>query len=172
MNTIKTPRLMLRQWEARDWEALMRYANNRKVWMGLREIFPHPYSQKDAKWWLDNFDKDPRHHNFAVEYSKEAIGGASLHLLDDVYLKTAELGYWLGEPFWGQGLATEAVSALTAWGFDQLPIERIQAGIFSSNKSSVRVLEKVGFECEACLKKSVFKAGKLLDQFLYVKFRN
>ncbi len=139
--------------------------------MGLREIFPHPYTEKDAKWWLGHCNADPNQHHFAVEYSTEAIGGASLQVLNDVYQKTAELGYWLGEPFWSQGLATEAVAALTDWGFDQLPIERIQAGIFSPNKASIRVLEKVGFEREACLKKSVFKAGQLLDQWIFVKFR-
>lgn len=171
METLNTPRLTLRPWHSSDQEPLIRYANNRKVWMGLREIFPHPYTDADAKAWLRQAKQNPKHFNYAIEYSGECIGGISLHLMEDVYAKTAELGYWLGEPFWGQGFATEAITHLVKWAWNQLPIERIQAGVFSSNPASRRVLEKLGFAEEAIHKKAVFKSGQLLDEYLYVKFR-
>ncbi|MDX1386736.1 MAG: GNAT family N-acetyltransferase [bacterium] len=167
---IPTARLSLRPWKIEDWESLLQYANNRKVWLGLREIFPHPYTQKDAKWWVEHFGDDPRHFNFAIEFSREAIGGISLHLLEDVHQKTADIGYWLGEAFWGQGLATEAVTALTQWGFANLDLKRIQAGVYASNKASQRVMEKAGYEREALLKQAIFKAGEIQDEIIYAKF--
>lgn len=172
MTLIFTARLKLRPWESEDWKPLLRYANNRKVWLGLREIFPHPYTEKDAQWWIKHFADNPRHFNLALEFSREAIGGISLHLLEDVHQKTADIGYWLGEAFWGQGLATEAVTALTQWGFTHLDLVRIQAGVYTSNKASQRVMEKAGYEREALLKKAIFKDGKIQDEIIYAKFPN
>jgi ribosomal-protein-alanine N-acetyltransferase len=90
----------------------------------------------------------------------------------DVHRKCAELGYWLGEPFGGRGIATQAVVALTRWAFDTLDLERIFAVPFASNPASVRVLEKAGFAFEACLRSSVFKDGKCLDSLMYARTRN
>ena len=168
---IPTKRLILREWQETDQEALVRYANNRKVWRGLREIFPQTYSEKDAQWWVSHHRDNPRQHAFAIEYSREAIGGISLDQLEDVHQKTAELGYWLGEPFWGQGLGTEAVGGITDWGFANLDIIRIQACVYANNPASMRVMEKLGYQPEGCLKKSIFKDGQILDQIIYAKIK-
>ncbi len=104
---IGAPPLILRPWQAADGPALVRYANNRKIWLNLRDIFPHPYTSEDAQQWLARCagaTGEPA--NFAIEFAGEAIGGVGLQFFTDVHRLTAEIGYWLGEPFWGRGFAT------------------------------------------------------------------
>ena len=172
MEALRTQNLILRPWESQDKEALIRHANNPKVWQGLREIFPHPYTEKEAQWWLQHFDDDPKKLNLSMEYEGEAIGGITLHLLENVYQKTAEIGYWLGEPHWGKGLATQAVKTISRWGLENWDILRIQAGVFSGNPASERVLEKAGYHREATHRRAVFKDGKILDETCYVLLKS
>ena len=99
------------------------------------------------------------------------IGGIGLELGSDIFQRSAEMGYWLGEPFWGRGIATEAVRAITNYAFSTFNLCRIYAGVFEWNPASMRVLEKAGYICEGRLKKSVFKDGRVIDQFLYAMTR-
>ena len=107
----------------------------------------------------------------AIEVEGCACGGIGIHLLSDVYRKTAEIGYWLGEPLWGRGIAPDAVRAVVPAAFGTFDIARIQAGIFSENPASARVLEKCGFVREAVLRDAVFKNGRLMDEMIYARFR-
>jgi RimJ/RimL family protein N-acetyltransferase len=88
-----------------------------------------------------------------------------------VHRHTATLGYWLGEDFWGRGIMTEAVAALTDFSFRNFPLRRISAEVFANNPASARVLEKAGFIFEACLKNNVIKDGEILDSLVYVRTR-
>jgi [ribosomal protein S5]-alanine N-acetyltransferase len=106
---------------------------------------------------------------FAIATSEEAIGCIGLRRGVDVHRKTAELGYWLGEPFWGQGIMTEAVVEFTRWAFQEFNLNRIFAEPFESNEGSICVLEKAGFVPEGRMKANVFKDGKILDSFLYAR---
>jgi len=98
-----------------------------------------------------------------------AAGGIGVHSGQDVHRHTATVGYWLGEDFWGRGIMTEAVTAVTNFCFENFPLRRISAEVFANNPASARVLEKAGFIFEARLKNHVFKDGKLLDSLLYAR---
>jgi ribosomal-protein-alanine N-acetyltransferase len=161
----------IRDWAPADAGSIAKYANNRKIAMWLRDRFPYPYTKSDAEAFLAAVaQQDPR-TTFAIATQDEAIGGVGLEFGADVHRFTAELGYWLGEPFWGRGIMTDAVRCFTAWAFENFEVYRIHAAAFAGNHPSVRVLEKAGFEREGCLRASVFKNGTIMDQLLYARIR-
>ncbi|QDG53235.1 GNAT family N-acetyltransferase [Persicimonas caeni] len=160
-------RCTVRSWRLDDMESLVRHANNRKVWRNLRDSFPHPYTLEDAEEWVTIAGAQDPEVNFAIAVDDVAVGGIGFELQTDVFRKSAEIGYWLGERFWGQGIMTEAVRAVTSFGFATLGFERIYAGVFSWNPGSARVLEKVGYEFEAKLRNAIYKEGHLLDEYIY-----
>ena len=158
---------IMRPWRAGNEEALARYANNRNVWINLRDSFPHPYTVEDAIAWVQlQKDKEPL-QNFAIATADEVIGGIGIKLQEDVHRGSAEIGYWLGEPFWNRGITTRALEALTGYAFANFDLVRLYATVFEWNPASARVLEKAGFTYEARLRKSVIKDGKVIDEFLY-----
>jgi RimJ/RimL family protein N-acetyltransferase len=158
---------LLRDWQKADAASIAKYANNRKIWMNLRDAFPHPYHLRDADTFIARvLDSDPI-TIFALATPQEAIGSIGLMVGKDVHRYTAEMGYWLGEPFWGKGIMTQAVVRLTAYALHDLKLQRVYAEPFTTNPASVRVLEKAGFQCEGTLRANVFKDEKVLDQFLY-----
>ncbi len=126
-------------------DALLRYANNPKIAANLRDQFPHPYTRRDAIDYLNYVRMSDIPMSFAVEHGGEAIGGIGFKLGVDIARLTVEMGYWLGEPFWGRGFATRAVAASSDWAFDNYKVVRIFATVFSENKASIRVLEKCGY---------------------------
>jgi RimJ/RimL family protein N-acetyltransferase len=161
----------IRPWRLDDAESLAKHANNRKVWLALRDLFPHPYTSDDAHKFLQKaMDAEPV-TNFYIEVEGLATGVIDIHLGQDVHRHTATLGYWLGEDFWGRGIMTEVVAAFTDFCFEDSPIRRISAEVFANNPASARVLEKAGFVFEGCLKNNVIKDGKLLGSLLYAKTR-
>jgi ribosomal-protein-alanine N-acetyltransferase len=169
---IKFGEYMVRDWRKDDAPAIAQYANNRNIAMWLRDRFPYPYTVYDAEGFLTAVARQDPRLSFAIATRREAIGGIGLDMGIDVYRFTAELGYWLGEPFWGRGIMSEAVVRFTAWAFGHLELHRIYANVFASNAASARVLEKAGFECEGRLRASVFKSGRILDQLLYAKIKD
>ena len=163
---------ILRAWRRSDISSLVRYANNRKIWINLRDIFPHPYTRAEAEKWIAICESNQGPTtNFAIELQGEAIGGIGCRLLDDVNCKTAEIGYWLGEPFWGRGIATAALKQTTEYAFQTFSLERLQASVFEWNPASARVLEKAGYILEGRLRRSIFKDGRLDDSLLYARVR-
>ena len=97
----------------------------------------------------------------------EIIGSIGLVLQSDVYKLTAEIGYWIGEPYWGKGITTKAVQLITEYGFNELGLVRIYTGVFDFNKASQKVLEKAGFKLESIFEKSVVKNNKICDEYRY-----
>ncbi|HKY05442.1 MAG TPA: GNAT family N-acetyltransferase [Blastocatellia bacterium] len=162
---------LIRSWRESDRESLVAYANNRKVWRNLRDSFPHPYTLTDADGWIAYARAAQPETNFALDVGGEAVGGIGLALKGDVYRRTAEIGYWLGEPFWGRGIATEAVKALTGYAFTTFDLSRIHAGVYEWNHGSMRVLEKAGYVREARLRKSIFKEGRIIDEIIFAVIR-
>ena len=160
----------LRSFHESDRARLIRFANNPKVSGNLRDSFPYPYSDDDATCWLDFVGAQNPCSAFAIAEDEGLVGGIGLELKSDIYHRTAELGYWLGEEFWGQGIATQAVAAVTRWGFEQLGLLRIYGGVFDRNRASARVLEKAGFELEATHRRAVVKRGEVMDELIYVRF--
>ncbi len=161
----------IRNYAVRDVAALVKYANNRKVSINLRDRFPYPYKRAHAAAWIQHVKAQKPQTNFAIASDGELIGGIGLELQGDVHRLSAEIGYWLGEPYWGKGIATRAVRALTEYGFANYPLVRIFAGVFEWNPASARVLEKAGYVFEGRLRKSAIKDGKIIDQVLYAIVR-
>ena len=168
---IKLNKSTLRPWKHGDEESLVRHANSRRIWRNLRDAFPHPYTLADAKRWIEIANPAPPLLNFAIVVDDEAVGGIGLLLKEDVFRRSVEIGYWLGEEYWGRGIVTEAVRAVTDYAFATLDICRVYAGVFEWNAGSIRVLEKAGYEFECRLKKSVTKDGETIDELIYTMIR-
>jgi ribosomal-protein-alanine N-acetyltransferase len=146
---------------------MVKYANNRKVWLNLRDAFPHPYLEDSARAFLEIVDRQNPTTFFAIATQEEAIGAIGIVPGRDVHRLTAEMGYWLAEPYWGKGWMTEAVARFTGYAFEQFGLRRIYAEPYATNTASCRVLEKAGYTLEGRLRSSVIKDGQILDQFLY-----
>ena len=160
-------RCTIRSWAAADAPALVRNANDPEVWRNLRDRFPHPYTPDDAEIWLTFVAQQEPVTHFAIAVEGEAGGGIGFTIGDDVHARTAEIGYWLGRRFWGRGIATEALRAVTAHAFAAHDLDRVEARVFAWNGASVRVLEKTGYEREACLRRAVAKDGEVTDLLIY-----
>jgi [ribosomal protein S5]-alanine N-acetyltransferase len=165
--------ILLRPWKQADAEPLIQLASNKKIWINLRDYFPHPYTAKDAKAWIDfNAALVPPLH-FVIEADGQFAGGIGMLPKHDVYRNNMEIGYWLGEPYWGKGIATKAIALLCDVIAKEYPhINRIYAEVFENNNASMRALEKNGFELECIRKKAVIKNNVLLDDYVWVKFRS
>ena len=159
-------RCAVRSWRGGDESSLVRHADNYEVWRRMWDSFPRPYTHEDAMEWISACRKEPQTH-FAIEAGGEAVGGIGLELGSDVERRSAEIGYWLGEDFWGQGIVPAAVQALTRYGFETFGLTRIFAVPFASSSASIRVLEKCGYTREGIMRRSVVKEGVVLDQILY-----
>jgi RimJ/RimL family protein N-acetyltransferase len=159
----------IRPWRLDDAESLTKHANNRKVWLALRDLFPHPYTTKNAREFLQRATNAQPATNFCIELEGVAASGIGIRLGQDVHRQTAELGYWLGENFWGRGIMSEAVAGFTDFCFENFPLRRVYAEPFANNPASARVLEKASFVFEGRLKKNVIKDGEILDSLLYAK---
>jgi RimJ/RimL family protein N-acetyltransferase len=169
---IKFEEYLIRSWRVKDLKSLQRYANNRKIWANLRDVFPHPYTLEDAQFWIDICQAEEPQRSFAIASKTEVMGGIGLIFGEDVHTHTAELGYWLGEPFWGKAIMSRAVVRLVSYAFEAYPISRIYALPFASNTASRKVLEKAGFSLEGILRRNVIKAGQFHDQALYALVRD
>lgn len=161
--------IIIRSWVKGDEQSLVDNANNPKIWLNVRDRFPHPYTLKDAALWVRIAASDKSMLNLAIEHEGKAVGAIGVIFKNDVHRHTAEIGYWLGEKYWGKGIMTRAVRALTDYVFQHYDICRIYAGIFEYNQASARVLEKAGYHLEATLKKNVTKCGKTVNELIYVR---
>ncbi len=164
-------RSRIRPWRRADKADLLRHADNPNVSRALTDNFPYPYTAADADGWLDRASAEDPPHNFAIEIAGEAIGGIGFDPLECELRRGAEIGYWLGEAFWGRGIATEALIAVTAHAFEAFDLLRLQAGVHSSNPASARVLVKAGYAHEATLRRAIFKRGEILDLWIFAKLR-
>ena len=163
--------ITIRKWTNDDIPSLAKYANNINIWNNLRNYFPSPYTEEDAKAWIERVTNEVPIVSLSIDLDGEAIGGIGLIMNSDVYVYSAEIAYWIGEPFWGQGIATEAIRQMIEYTFYYFDIVRIYAEVFEHNKSSMRALEKNGFYLEGVRRKSVFKNNVLMDDYIWVKLR-
>ena len=164
--------LELRSWQQGDEEILPRIADNRRIWRNLTNRFPHPYERENAIEWIDVANRDPDNaRHFAITVNDTVVGGVGFERLKDLSARSAEIGYWIGEEFWGRGYATGALAAASAAAFEAFDFVRLQAGVLEWNPASCRVLEKVGYSLEGRLRKHIFKDGEVCDQFMYARLR-
>jgi [ribosomal protein S5]-alanine N-acetyltransferase len=157
----------VRSWRTSDADSLLRYANNRNIWLNLRDAFPHPYTKHDARAYIRSVRERTPETTFAIAVADEAVGSVGFVLRPDVERVSAEIGYWLAEPFWGRGITTEALVALTQYAIATHGLTRIYALPFAWNIASCRVLEKAGYTLEARLRRSAIKDGQITDQLQY-----
>jgi len=158
---------ILRPWHTNDISSLAMYANNYNISKFLRDVFPYPYHEEDAKTFIEFATGDIPVNHFAIDINGTAVGGIGIHPLADIHRKNAELGYWLAEPFWGKGIITKAIGEMVQYAFTTYDIERVFAIPFGTNTASQRALEKAGFKLEGKFEKTIFKNGELIDEFIY-----
>ena len=168
---LQLERCTVRRWAAGDLGPLVTHANNRNVSRHLRDRFPFPYQVENGRAFLDWVVPQPQPTVWAIEVDGEAAGGIGMELQKDVERVSAEIGYWLGEAVWGRGVATEALTAVTAEAFRRFELTRIYALPFADNRASVRVLEKAGYTLEGHLRQSAIKDGTIRDQLLYAAYK-
>jgi RimJ/RimL family protein N-acetyltransferase len=163
--TLRTCRV--RPFRAADARSIATHANNRRIWINLRDRFPHPYTLAAARAFIRDARRQRPETRFAIAVEGAAVGGIGFMLHDDVERVSAEIGYWLGEPFWGRGIMTEALAAVTTYAVRTHHLTRVYAVPFEWNPASFRVLEKAGYRLEGRMRKSAIKDGRVIGQRLY-----
>lgn len=159
---------ILRHWRLGDAPALIAIGNNAAIARNLSNRYPHPYTIEFAETFLNRVTTDPADdRQFAIEHQGALAGRIGYSFQEDVHAHTVEFGYWLGEAYWGRGIATDAIRTLVAHLWTLPQVERIEAGVFEWNPASARVLEKNGFRCEGCLRRSICKNGAYTGRFIY-----
>lgn len=157
----------VRSWQASDVPSLVAHANNRNIWIHLRDLFPHPYTKRDGQMFIRLARRMNPESFFAIAVDNAAVGGIGFIPQQDVERTSAEVGYWLGETFWGRGIVTEALVAMTQYAIEQHGLTRLFALPFAHNTASCRVLEKAGYQLEARLRRSAIKDSQIVDQLQY-----
>ena len=157
----------IRSWQTTDLSSLVEHANNQNVSIHLRDRFPFPYTRKDGQGFIRAARVMQPETLFAITVNGVAVGGIGFYLQKDVERVSAEIGYWLGEPFWGRGIASEAIVAMTRYALDHHQLTRLFALVAAGNAASCRVLEKAGYVLEGRLRRSAIKNGVVSDQLLY-----
>ena len=190
-----TPRhaqILVRPWTSNLGPTIAASANNRAIWLQLRDRMPHPYKLSDAEWYIDHCS-NPEHWPNVLTYSAdgtetvgpkknchfaivteedEAIGSIGLVMGTDVARRSAEIGYWLAEAYWGQGIMQEVVRRFVEWAWEAFPgLIRVHAEIFAANERSASVLRRVGFEYEGRQRAATWKDGKIGDTLMFAIVR-
>ncbi len=160
-------KVRLRRLKLTDKKVIAQLCNNKKIWNNLTDRFPFPYLEKDAEAFIRLTLKEVLLYNFGITYNGDLVGVIGLIKQKDVYRLSAELGYWIGEPYWGLGIATEAVKLMIDYAFERQKLIRLYSGVFDFNKASQRVLEKAGFKLDCILEKAIIKNDVICDEYRY-----
>ena len=160
---------VLREWKQQDADTIAVEANNAKIAANLRNAFPYPYTFEDARYFVEGCIacREKGQITRAIVIDGKAAGSIGVFIMDDIYEKSGELGYWLSETYWGSGIMTEAVKQICHEAFDKFDIIRIFAEPFEQNTGSRRVLEKAGFTYEGTMRNGVYKNGVVYSYCMY-----
>lgn len=162
----------IRPWKVDDLNDLVALANHPAIAKFMTDQFPSPYTEEAGNKFISYAMSGNPLNIFAIEADGNLAGGIGLHSQPDIYRLNMELGYWIGEKYWGQGIVTSAIGQIVDYGFKTFDIQRIFARPFGTNIGSQKVLEKSGFILEAKLEKTLIKNGELLDEWIYAKRKN
>lgn len=157
----------VRSWRKDDAESLALHADNRKIWRNLRDAFPHPYTSADAHRFIETALTKKPETMFCIDQNGQAVGSIGLGLHTDVERFSAEIGYWLSEKYWGRGIMSEVLKAVTEYAVQTFNLRRVYALPYAWNEASFRVLEKAGYVLEGRLRSSAYKDGLWVDQMMY-----
>ena len=166
---LKNGNIVLRNFQITDKVRIAQLCNNKKIWDNVRDFLPFPYTEDDAEEFIEICCEENPQLTFVIEFENKLSGVIGLIQQSDVYRLTAEVGYWIGESYWGKGIATKALNLISNYGFNELKLVRIYSGVFDFNKASQRVMEKAGYSHEGVFRKSVFKNNNILDEYRYAK---
>lgn len=158
---------ILRAWTSEDLDSLVKYANNFEIARNMTDQFPHPYTLAKGRSFIEHASTAKPTNIFAIEIEKKAVGAIGIHPQSDIQRKNAELGYWLAQPYWGNGIITKAIIQMTDYAFKTFDIQRIFARPFGTNIGSQKALEKAGYKLEAKFEKSFFKNNEFVDELIY-----
>ncbi len=163
----------LRAWKTEDANSLAKAADNPAIAKNLRNVFPNPYTVEDAVWYINDCisNTEKKQLNYAIVVDGQAVGGIGVSVQEDVYEKSAELGYWLSEDYWRNGIVSRAVSVICKEAFAAFDIVRIFAEPFADNAGSRGVLEKAGFTYEGTMRNGVYKNGEIHSYCMYSVLR-
>ena len=159
--------IQLRKWKTGDEKDLVKHASDLDVVRFLKNSFPYPYTHSDARRWIYFANNLVNGCFRAIEVNGEVVGCVGIEMQEDVFCKSAELGYWIGREYWNKGIMTSVVKEMVEYAFSEMGIIRLYANVFDGNIGSVKVLEKAGFVHEARLKKAVYKNDEFLDQLIF-----
>lgn len=162
----------IRLWKTEDASQLAHIANNKKIWDNLRDAFPHPYSRQDADAFITMNMKNIVPTCFAIEYEGKVAGSITYRPQEDVERVSAEVGYFIGEDFWGKGILAESLRLLAKKIFAETEILRLFAIPYGFNSASMKVLEKAGWRKVGILKNGAIKNGKIVDLHYYELAKN
>ena len=169
---MKSASVNLRRWQLSDASRLCELANNENIARYMRDAFPSPYTQEDALAFIHKTQTDPHfNHVRAIDYENRPVGSIGIFQDMDIYRFNYEIGYWLGEAYWGQGIMSAALQQMVAYAFSETEAHRLYAGVFEHNKGSARILEKNGFRLVGVAEKKVYKQGEFLNEFLYERIK-
>ncbi len=163
--------ISIRAFHPDDEPQLIELANNESVTRYLRDNFPKPYTRRDARYWIEEGSSNDLGQHFAISLDGDCIGGTGVYWGRGEFRFVGEIGYWLGEPFWGKGYASAALGLLTEWVFNHTELQRLFAQVVEPNLASMRVLEKNAYEKEGVLRKAVCKRGVIYDEHLFARVR-
>lgn len=162
--------IVLRPWQKEDAQPLAAIANNKNIWNNVLDSFPSPYTVMDALQWINRESSATTITKFAIQHQGKLAGGIGMIPFEDVYRCSIELGYFVGEPFWGKGIASKAIATMVGHIQQSRPeITRIFARVYEHNKASMKVLEKNGFALESIQQKAAIKNNKVMDVHMWVK---
>lgn len=163
--------IILRSLKMEDAKQLAALANNKNIWDNVRDYMPYPYTEKNGEDFISRVHEEEQALTFGINYKEKLAGVVGLTAQEDIYRKTAELGYWIGEPFWGKGIATQAIKMITNYGFSQMGYVRIFAAVFEYNVGSMKVLEKNGYQKEGVFQKALIKNEQIWDEHRFAKLK-
>ena len=157
----------LRKWTLKDLENLVKHANNFAIAKNMSDAFPFPYTAEFGRKYIERAIATNPTQTFAISICNETVGSIGVYPQTDIHRRNAEMGYWLAEQYWGQGIIPEAIRQMVKYSFKTLDIDRIFARPFGPNIASHRVLEKAGFNLECRFQKTIFKNGEYLDELYF-----
>ena len=169
---IKAQDFVLRGWRLEDAESLAVNADNRNVWINLRSRFPRPYTAAAARSWIARSSGGrERGIQLAIEVDGLAVGGISVDVVTANTPRTGEIGYWIGESYWGRGIAGEAVARTIPVAYEKLALDRLRAIVRSSNAASLRILDRCGFQMQSRMRRSDRRPGSAVVEMVYTRDR-
>jgi ribosomal-protein-alanine N-acetyltransferase len=172
MIEIRTEQFTLRPFGMEDVPSLTEHINNRKIWRNVRDVLPHPYDEDHARNFIKQCLDNKQDYIFAIDLNGGVAGAIGLHHKEDVYRLNFELGFWLGEPFWGRGIMTAVIGKIVDFAFTNTEVHRLYAEVFDHNQASMRVLTKNNFRHEAVLREAIIKDEKIEDLHVFAWLRS